>query len=129
MTMVPAAHELKTLGGFQAFIFAGQRSPLALLLILLLPCRYQRQGNSCALEMPILVVWMISPMRSVDGLFATHIPFSNEMGKLSWVLFSPNLFASNAGPAPIRSCSPGKAIARRRTPLAQSLLSVTMFTQ
>ena len=128
--MVPAAHELKRLGGLQAFIFVGQRSPLALLLTLLLLCRYQRQGNSCALEMPILVVWMTFPIHSFDDdFFAIHIPFSNEMGKLSWVLFNPNLFASNAGPAPIRSCSPGKAIARRRTPLAQSLLSVTMFTQ
>ena len=62
-------------------------------------------------------------------------PFSNQKslagdkGKLSKLLFNPNLFANNPGPEAILSFSPLIAIDRRSTPFAQFFFPVTIFTQ
>ena len=127
--MLPIIHNHSNVLGDQHLFFGGIRSPLILLLTLLLLSRYQRQGISLAWDMPILVVWTIFPIFFIFSPFANQKSFAGDNGKLSKFLFNPNLFARSPGPEAMRSFSPFIAIDRRSTPLAQLFLSVTIFTQ
>jgi hypothetical protein len=110
----------------------GCRSPLARLLTLRLARRYQRQDSSCPWLMPMRLVWVRSAApkpASSGGRGAIHSPRSGSTSWASRERSIPKRRANSAGPAATHSGSPGMATARRSTPLAQSALCVTTFTQ
>ena len=127
--MVPIIHNPSNEDGSQHLFVEGILSPLALLLILLLLSRYQRQGISLAWDMPILVVCIIFPIFLKSTRSANQNSFSGDKSKLLCFLSNPNLFANNPGPEAIRSSSPLIAMDLRRTPFAQFFFPVTIFTQ